>query len=106
MVRTTFLLLAVLAVGCAGESAVQQLPSEIAEVDGFSFLGIEATEGVDSKAQHTAAMTEVAKLGSTAAVGAMNNCQNCVYVRFVARRGPSRPAVPAGACFTVLQRTR
>ena len=78
--RTTFLLLAVLAVGCAGESAVQQLPSEIAEVDGFSFLGIEATEGVDSKAQHTAAMTEVAKLGSTAAVGAMNNCQNCVYV--------------------------
>ena len=127
------------------------LPPSIAEVDGFSFLGVEAKTEVDSEAQHEvgerqrrgerarallgllpfagsgaivlfillasgschldycarccgegltcplfgvacmvrslatfllpqAAMAVAAKAGDGAAVGAMNNCQNCVYV--------------------------
>merc|ERR1711918_11461 len=63
-----------------GRDSAPKLPPQIAEVDGFSFLGIEASTDLDNQAQHEVAMKEAMKAGDGAGVGAMDNCQNCVYV--------------------------
>ena len=77
----------VAAVTCTEVEKVASIPSEIADVDGFSFLGIEAvaTDKAAHQLQHTSALEVAAKVATSAsvAVGAMNNCQNCVYVRRV-----------------------
>ena len=79
------------AVTCTEVEKVASIPSEIAEVDGFSFLGIEAvaTDKAAHQLQHTSALEVASKVATSAsvAVGAMNNCQNCVYVRRVCGNG-------------------
>ena len=51
---------------------------DINEVTGFSFLGVEAEVTASSEMQHKSAMAVASK--ASAGVGAMDNCQNCVYV--------------------------